>query len=385
MADSTSSNKNEDILVNIIIVIIIIALIWFFFGPSKESFNEDSDSYDSGSMMSSYKPGNLEPDLTNTSPQYNSYKSIDNKAINSSDMTLTPDEISLIDMNKISQQDAKPMSCNLLGINPNKLSNYKKKFYSLYKHQIECPKNCQMNKLGMKKCGLDGDDTDCGGLFTTDYNNPDVFALSYLAVDKNNSKPCVTCTKDAPINNLNRSDIAEDVSVFDNSPLPGYNPKTSSSNRSEDFNVLEDSVIQVKNGIRNLMEGLTNDSDTKENFQNLMQGMIENYEDLPEDVKQADANRKNQKNVSNANVSNFVDFENNVYQNSIGETSVDKMAEIRTCKSGTCGLRSYGKSIANAFDKLLDTPAYVNRNSCNPNFINGVLEDAAYADNYQNM
>jgi hypothetical protein len=89
---------------------------------------------------------------------------------------------------------------------------------------------------------------------------------------------------------------------------------------------------------------------------------------------------------ANANVSNYVDFENNVMLNSTGgETQVDKLAEIRTCVSGTCGLSSYGKSIANVYDKLLDTPAYTNRASCDPNAITGVLEDASMSSGYANM
>ena len=111
----------------------------------------------------------------------------------------------------------------------------------MYKHQIECPKNCGLstvgnrdcyfNNLGMKKCGIDND-KDCDGIFTSEYNNPDVFALNYLSLDNNNSKPCVTCTSKPSYNNLNRSSIADDVSVFDNSPLKeGFdNKKTEREN-----------------------------------------------------------------------------------------------------------------------------------------------------------
>ena len=112
----------------------------------------------------------------------------------------------------------------------------------------------------------------------------------------------------------------------------------------------------------------------------------QNYDDLPASTQEADAKRLFQQNVSNANVSNYVDFENNVMLNSTGgETQVDKLAEIRTCVSGTCGLSSYGKSIANVYDKLLDTPAYTNRASCDPNAITGVLEDASMSSGYANI
>ena len=111
----------------------------------------------------------------------------------------------------------------------------------------------------------------------------------------------------------------------------------------------------------------------------------ENYEDLSPETKAADESRLFKQNVSNANVSNYVDFENNTMLNSTsGETQVDKLAEIRTCVSGTCGLTSYGKNIGSVFDKLLETPAYTNRASCDPNMITGILEDSAMASYYNN-
>ena len=58
------------------------------------------------------------------------------------------------------------------------------------------------------------------------------------------------------------------------------------------------------------------------------------------------------------------------------------MAEIRTCQTGTCGLKSYGTSIANVYDKLLNTPFYTNKKSCNPDAITGILDDAAFSDDY---
>jgi hypothetical protein len=67
-----------------------------------------------------------------------------------------------------------------------------------------------------------------------------------------------------------------------------------------------------------------------------------------------------------------------------GETQVDKLAEIRTCVSGTCGLSSYGQNIASVYNKLLETPAYTNRASCDPNAITGILEDATMSSGYAN-
>jgi hypothetical protein len=369
--------EDDSIFSNIIIILIVIGALWLIFGFGKEKFTSNQSGMEMplisnpksvvspDGMMGVNSNKDLMAELTNASPQYTRNPSVLSKAQqriesdNPADMT--PDVRSLVEMNAISQADSKGMSCNLLGINPKKLSKYKKKFYSMYKHQIECPKNCGLgpvgtrdcyfDRLGMKKCGMDGDDKSCGGIFTTQYNNPDVFALGYLALDNNNSRPCATCTFKSSGNNLNRSDIAEDVSVFDNTPL------------KEGFDMIEGfKVYDNKNA------------------------QMESYDNLPESTKVADEKRMFQKNYTNANVSNFVDFENNVYQNSIGETQVDKLAEIRSgaCASGTCGLQSYGKSIANVYDKLLDTPAYTNRASCDPNAITGLLEDASSASGYAN-
>jgi len=374
--------KDNSTFLNIIIILAILFVIWFFINKNnKDPFDDVMEQemkyknfVSNNGMMGPAASSNLMAELSNSKQFTDSYESVLTPRQEIADSTntslMTPDERSLAAMNKISQEDSKGTSCNLLGINPSKLSNYKKKFYSMYKHQIECPKNCDlstygdqdcyMNKLGMKKCGMTKDDSACGDIFTYDYNNPDVFALGYLAVDNNNAKPCVTCTFDKSGNLLNRSSIAEDVTVFNNSPLPPYNPLASET-KSE------------------MIEGFSN---KKEGFRMLEQ----NYDDLPASTQEADAKRLFQQNVSNANVSNYVDFENNVMLNSTGgETQVDKLAEIRTCVSGTCGLSSYGKSIANVYDKLLDTPAYTNRASCDPNAITGVLEDASMSSGYANI
>ncbi len=398
---NVSSKKSEDTITNIVIIVVVIAVLWYLFGHRLEFFadNDMQVEIDSKSssvvspdgMMGTGSNSNLMADITSAKNFIDKNASIDSTGAGSnasSDIIpqennpvfMTPADRSLVAMNQISQNDSKGTGCNLLGINPSKLSNYKKKFYSMYKHQIECPKNCglskvgtrdcYMDRLGMKKCGMDSDDSACGGVFTYDYNNPDVFALGYLALDNNNARPCATCTFKPSGNNLNRSSIAEDVTVFDSAPLPPYNPMGNMANTAPE------TASEVKEGFRSMR------SLSKENFRMIK----ENYEDLPEATKQADAQRMSQQNVSNANVSNYVDFENNVYLNSTsGETQVDKLAELRTCKSGTCGLSSYGKSIANVYDKLLDTPAYTNRASCNPNYITGVLEDASMSSDFANV
>ena len=98
-----------------------------------------------------------------------------------------------------------------------------------------------------------------------------------------------------------------------------------------------------------------------------------------------DSNRILQKKVTSNNIGNFTDFKNKINQNSIGETSVDKMAEIRGSENGTCGLRSYGKSIHNVYDKLMSSPSYDNKNTCELSKINGIYDNKIPTDIYEKV
>ena len=104
-------------------------------------------------------------------------------------------------------------------------------------------------------------------------------------------------------------------------------------------------------------------------------------------MKMADEARKKKMNLIDANVSNYANFKNNVYQDSIGESAPDRINEIRTCQDayGTCGLKNYGTSIANAYDKLTANPSFTSRNDCNPYQLTGILEDSASTDIYANI
>ena len=207
---------------------------------------------------------------------------------------LTGASKSLALMNANGKKNKKNYSCDLLGLDSDDVNNFKKDYYGMYAHQIECPKNCHMNKMGTKKCDLSSD-KGCNGVFTTDYNNPDVFALSYMSLMNNDKKPCVTCT---------------------------------------------------------------------------------------ENSTEKDKERLKQMKLSTANVNNLVDFNNNVNMNSAGETPVDKMAEIRSCETGTCNFKDFGKSIKNVYDNLVTTPVYTNRNKCDPYQLTGINENKMLTDNY---
>lgn len=345
--DSTSSSKTQDnsLIYLIIIVIIIIIIVWFISNHNYEKFETINYEIPHHNEEHYYAPNyetTLEhetyPNFVNTTvgpkqseglinypyiaPEYTDInQDINNGSVN----LMTADDRTVYLMNEYAKQNAtinENISCNLLGLNTDEMNDYQKKNYSLYKHQITCPKKPFMDTAGMKKCNLD-QDSNCNNIFTSDYNNPDTNALSYYKMLENNKKECVSCNNKPILNNLNRQ----------------------------------------QNGY-----GLEHSNQL--------------YNELPEDIRKQDQERMYNKEISEANVSNYVNFENNVYQNSIGETSVDKMAEIRTCATGTCGLKSYGTSIANVYDKLVSTPYYTDRNSCKPDSITGVLDDSAYTDNY---
>jgi hypothetical protein len=108
------------------------------------------------------------------------------------------------------------------------------------------------------------------------------------------------------------------------------------------------------------------------------------YNKLSKDIQAMDNDVHNQQQITQANISNFVNFENNVYQNSIGETQVDKMAEIRT-NVGTCGLSEYGTTIAQVYDNLLSTVSGETLNNSNPDpsTITGILDDLSYSNNFE--
>ena len=236
-------------------------------------------------------------------------------------------------MNRVGLLDGEPVSCNILGVNNKNMDEYKKKFYSMYAHQIECPSKCKLKADGMNKgCGMGSKcslGSDCSNI-NSDTSIPDTFALNYLALDNANKKSCVTCNFKPTKNPLNREWIER------NYPL---------------------------------------------------------YDDLPEDIKIADEARLKKMNQIDANVSNYINFENNVYQDSnSGESAPDRINEIRineirTCQDayGTCSLKDYGTSIANAYDKLTANHAYTSRNSCSPYQLTGILEDAAPTDMYASI
>lgn len=286
----------------------------------------DNSSYESGMTGHPVIQDQMYPNLNQTKPQVSVDMGVKSRPDKSNNANKAADG-STKWMNQIGFLDGEKVACNLLGVNSASMDDYKKKFYSMYAHQIECPAKCGMKADGMSKgCGMGskcGLNKDCANVNTLT-SIPDTFALNYLALDNANKKPCVTCNYKPTGNQLNRQ---------------------------------------------------------------WMEEVSPSYDGLPEDVKIADEARLKKSNLIDANASNYANFKDNVYQDSVGESAPDRINEIRTCQDayGTCKLSDYGTSIATAYDKLTANPAYTSRNNCNPYQLTGVLEDAASTDMYANV
>lgn len=376
MPEITNSKENENTFWNFFLLIIVILIVWYVFFNKSEGFttnqenklkiiqkiNNTASAMDSNdnlslkpllnqysdyadvpnSLQSQYAMTSLTqnqntndiqtqdqqyPNLGLTKPFSSKDLSFSSSGNNGGNVNKTADGSTKL-MNQVGFLDGDKVSCNMLGVDTANMDSYKKKFYSMYAHQIECPSKCSMKADGMSKgCGMGsmcGLGAGCANV-NSDTSIPDTFALNYLALDNANKKPCVTCNfKPSSRNPLNREWMERDYPSYDG---------------------------------------------------------------LPEDVKIADEARLKKMGLIDANVSNYTNFKNNVYQDSIGDTAPDRINEIRACQdaNGTCGLKDYGSSIATAYDKLITNPSYTSRNNCNPYQLTGVLEDAASTDMYANL
>jgi len=180
------------------------------------------------------------------------------------------------------------IACNMDQQQKELVDNYKNKYFRMYRHQIECPKECQLHKLNLNRCNL-SDNNDCEGIFTKDYNNPDVFTLSNLVLDKNNKRECVACTAN--------------------------DDRQTRNMMTQDSNVNEDDEVKI-----------------------------------------------NERRLNNRN--KFADFNDYIDRNGVLETSVDKIAELRTSTTGTCGLNSFGQKVSDVYNNLLSTTYTEDKNKC---------------------
>jgi hypothetical protein len=197
-------------------------------------------------------------------------------------------------------------ACNMNEQQKELVDNYKKKYFKMYRHQLECPKDCQLSNL--RRCNL-AENNDCQGIFTNEYNNPDVFTLSNLVLDRNNRRECVACT-------------------------------------ANDDRQTKDMINQNSN------------------------------------VNEEEEVKINERRLNNRN--KFADFNDYIDRNGVMETSVDKIAELRTCTTGTCGLNSYGKKVSDVYNNLLSTTYTQDKNQCVQGPVEGI-NDSNSNDTYASV
>ena len=168
-------------------------------------------------------------------------------------------------------------------------------------------------------------------------NSADFVSLNQLILEKNNARPCSTCTQ-GPISSraIGVQNILDQVTDFDNV--------------SADF--MDSQVLS----------------------QPQVSGMREAFNNLNKDLQNKDRELTQKKKVSFANVNNFANFNNYVNQNGVLETSVDKLAEIRSdvTNNDTCGLNQYGQTISQVYDNLMKNPYMEYTKSCDISKITGV-------------
>jgi hypothetical protein len=112
---------------------------------------------------------------------------------------------------------------------------------------------------------------------------------------------------------------------------------------------------------------------------------IDSENELSNAVINEDIQRVEQKKVSFNNLDKFTNFQNEVYQNSIGETPVDKMAAVRTSQSETCGLKAYGRKIQDVYNNLMGSISYDNRYDLETSKPVGILEDQSNTNIYEEL
>ena len=259
MVQDYDSIRIENSFWNFILIIVLFIVIWYFFIKNKERFatnkqNNDkiiqkinnisramNDQYtdyatvpdnqlsqysmnsmnqSNGTIGDKVQSDKLYPNLNSTKSFTSKDLTIENTTNSNNNANKTADGSTKL-MNQFGFIDGEKVACNMLGVNSENMDEYKKKFYSMYAHQIECPAKCGMKANGMSKgCGIGskcGMNNDCSNI-NTNTSIPDTFALNYLALDNANKKPCVTCNFKPTSNTLNREWMEREYPSYDGLP-----------------------------------------------------------------------------------------------------------------------------------------------------------------------
>ena len=104
---------------------------------------------------------------------------------------------------------------------------------------------------------------------------------------------------------------------------------------------------------------------------------------VPElNVNEEDDVKINERRLNNRN--KFADFNDYIDRNGVLETSVDKIAELRTSTNGTCGLNSYGRKVSDVYNNLLSTTYTEDKNKCVNGVVKGMI-DSKFDDTYASV
>jgi malate synthase len=138
-------------------------------------------------------------------------------------------------------------------------------------------------------------------------------------------------------------------------------------------------------GVQNILDQVTDLDNVSKSF---MDGQVlnqdvsgvqsrENFSNITRELMKKDKELSKKKKVTFANVNNFANFNNYIAQNGVLETSVDKLAEIRSnvTNNATCELNKYGQTIGDVYDNLMSNPYMQYQKSCDTSKITGILED----------
>lgn len=309
--------------------------------PTKEKPFEPEDNNlvkfakDTQYIVDKYRPNDI-------------YKQLPND--NGSFYELTADDRTIALMNQIdSNKNINDVACNLSNSlsdsDKEMVSDYKNKYYKMYAHQINCAngvgnltgcgKRCYANGMSPMQCTNDS----CRKSMNELNNSSDFVMLNQLLLEKNNSRPCSTCTQGPMLSRaVGVQNILDQVTDFDNVTA----------------SFMDSQVVTQQ-----------------------PPSMRENFQNLSNELKNKDKELTQKKKVTFANVNNFANFNNYVNQNGVLETSVDKLAEIRSdvTNSATCGLNQYGQTISDVYDNLMKNPYMEYKKACDINKITGISDN----------
>jgi hypothetical protein len=386
----TTKKESSNVLIYIFIIIVIIGIFWLASMNSSERFsnnennlvlrseptNQQMTSEDVDEMvrrhaiashqvqMVEQSRSNIQEEPENSNVPLLRQRSV--KPFKSNDLynqdsnydngdyyNLTADDRTIALMNQVDRKQgnydvACNLSNNLTTEDKAMVSDYKNKYYNMYAHQINCAsgngglsgcgKKCYANGMSPSRCTTQ----ECKKSMNELNNNADFVSLNQLILEKNNAKPCSTCTQ-GPI-----------------------------QSRAVGVQNILDQVTNLDNVSASFMDSQVTSQTGKH-----VKGMRENFEEMSNELKSKDRELSKKKKVSFANVNNFANFNNYVNQNGVLETSVDKLAEIRSdvTNNATCGLNQYGQSISQVYDNLMSNPYMEYKKSCDVSKITGIMED----------